>query len=79
MVATDCLIHNQFLDDSISILTAPDPQSLAEGITRALVDRTHVRTLIDNAREALQTKFSPDANKASYCELFRLVESSGEN
>jgi len=76
VVATNCLIHNQLLDHSFAILTHPDPESLAEGIIRALVDQDHVRSLIDEARHVLKDRFSPDANQAAYRELFRTIATS---
>jgi len=79
VVATDRLIHNQLLDHSFSILTQPDPESLANGIIRALTDQDHVRSLIDEARHVLEDRFSPDANQAAYRELFRAVEASGRS
>ena len=75
VVATDCLIHNQLLDHSFSILAQPDPDSLGKGIIQALVDRDHVNALIHEARRVLEDRFSPDANQAAYRELFRIIES----
>jgi glycosyltransferase involved in cell wall biosynthesis len=76
VVATDCPIHNQLLDQSFAILTRPDAESFADGIVRALVDQAYVRRLIDEARRVLAERFNPEANHAAYRELFRALESS---
>ena len=76
LVATDCPIHNQLLDASCSILTAPDPRSFAEGIVTALRDSARVEAVTTHAAEILRTKYSPDARARAYEELFRLVEAA---
>ncbi len=60
VVATDRPIHNQILDASFAILTAPDAAGLAEGLVTALTDPARVRETTRRAAEALRTIYGPE-------------------
>jgi glycosyltransferase involved in cell wall biosynthesis len=73
VVATDRPIHNQILDPSFSILTAPDAAGLAEGILTALTDCARVDGLTRNARAVLEDRYGTGERTRAYAELLRLV------
>jgi glycosyltransferase involved in cell wall biosynthesis len=61
IVATRLLTHTQVLNDAVSILTAPTPDGLAEGILAALADPAAAKALGDRARELADSKYSYEA------------------
>jgi glycosyltransferase involved in cell wall biosynthesis len=61
IVATRLLTHTQVLDDRTAILTDPTAASFADGILRALTDRTRATAVGHAARELAETKYSYEA------------------
>lgn len=75
VVLTDCYVHNQLVNDSVAILTKPDPMSLAQGIIKAIIDEEYARQIVIHAKEFLSAKFGPDEVIKSYERLFQYIES----
>lgn len=73
VVATDRPIHNQILDATFAILTAPDAAGLADGLVTALTDGARVEAITRAAAETLQTKYGPGERREAYAELMRAV------
>jgi glycosyltransferase involved in cell wall biosynthesis len=73
VVATDCYIHNQILDHTSAILTSPDPDGLAEGIIKAVVDTAYARKIVRGAQQFLEVKFNHQKNLNLYRKLFQFV------
>jgi len=69
VVATNCLVHTQFLDDSVAILTPPDPEGLANGIIAALEEKERTRRLTAAALELVRVRFCPEQARRIYKEL----------
>jgi glycosyltransferase involved in cell wall biosynthesis len=61
IVATRLLTHTQVLDDTVAILTPPDPAGFAGGILDGLNQPDRARALGAAARELAETKYSYEA------------------
>jgi glycosyltransferase involved in cell wall biosynthesis len=70
LVATDTLVHNQLLDHTCAILTAPDAASLAQGLVRALTDPQASSTIVEQACRFLERYGSKAARDGAYEQLF---------
>ena len=73
VVATDCLVHNQLIDNSCAVLTDPTSESFADGITRALTDPDLVHRLADGAERFLEQYCSAASRDAAYQQLIRYM------
>jgi glycosyltransferase involved in cell wall biosynthesis len=69
VVATDTLVHNQLLDASNAILTAPTPQQFAEGVITALTDPVRTAAVVAGARNFLASHCSEEARHGAYRKL----------
>lgn len=58
LVATRIYSHTQVLTDEVSILVAPEPQALAEGILQALQENGRGKLVARNARKYYDEKYS---------------------
>jgi len=58
LVATRIYSHTQVLTDEVSILVAPEPQALAEGILQALQKNGRGELVVRNARKYYDEKYS---------------------
>jgi glycosyltransferase involved in cell wall biosynthesis len=69
VVATRLLTHTQVLDDSVSLLTAADPQSFAHGIVRILTDRRLAGSLGRSARRLADERYAYAVYKKKLSEV----------
>ncbi len=74
VVATDCPVHNQILNPSCAILTAPDAASFADGLVAALVDDARRARVVGGAREILRTEYGPERRASAYRQLLTGLE-----
>jgi len=74
IVATNLLTHTQVLDQTVAVLTDPDPQSFAEGIIQVLSDNQLAVTIGMNARNLADTAYSYSAFFAKTKELYDYIE-----
>jgi glycosyltransferase involved in cell wall biosynthesis len=58
LVATDLWTHTQVLNEKISILVHPDPESIAEGLSFALAS-SEARTRADRAKRLSEQLYAP--------------------
>jgi glycosyltransferase involved in cell wall biosynthesis len=58
LVATNIWSHTQVLNDSVSFLVDPEPQSMARGLLRALEDRAARESTVSAALELYQKRYS---------------------
>jgi glycosyltransferase involved in cell wall biosynthesis len=58
VVATRIYSHTQVLTDEVSILVAPEPHPLAEGILQALQENGRGKLVARNARKYYDEKYS---------------------
>ncbi len=58
IIATRLITHTQVLDDSVSILTEPDPVSFANGIAVVLKDSSLKNSITSNARKLAENEYS---------------------
>jgi glycosyltransferase involved in cell wall biosynthesis len=75
VVLTDCYVHNQLVNDSIAILTEPDPVSLSQGIIKALIDEEYVHQIVKRAKDFVNAEFSEDSIIEGYNDLFQHINS----
>jgi len=73
VVATDTLVHNQLLDNRCAILTAPDHDSLAQGLIKALSDPVAVAAVTAEAQIFLARYGSKAARDEAYEQLFAVL------
>ncbi len=66
VVATDTMVHNQFLTDKSAILTPPDPRGLAAGLVRALTDPARVAEVTAGAAKLLGRYSNKAERDAAY-------------
>jgi len=74
VVATNCLVHNQILDESCAILTEPNPEGLAQGILLALHNRELVDRITRGAERLISANYSPISRAENYEKLFRILK-----
>jgi glycosyltransferase involved in cell wall biosynthesis len=74
IVATDREVHTQFLTPKCAILTAPDPESFAQGILAALRDAALVERITREAKVVLATDYSAEARSAAYNQLLAFID-----
>jgi glycosyltransferase involved in cell wall biosynthesis len=67
LVATRLYTHTQVLDDSIAVLTEPEPKAFAEGIVRTLTEPEQVAELVAAAHDRAETRYG----YASYLDKVR--------
>jgi len=58
IIATRLITHTQVLDDSVSILTEPDPQNFSDGILKVLKDENLKNSITKNAKQLAEDKYS---------------------
>jgi glycosyltransferase involved in cell wall biosynthesis len=58
LVATNIWSHTQVLDDSVSFLVEPEPQSMARGLLRALEDQAARESTVSAALDLYQRRYS---------------------
>ena len=58
IIATRHITHTQILDDTISVLTEPDPADFARGILKILQDPQLINEITGNARKLAESKYS---------------------
>jgi glycosyltransferase involved in cell wall biosynthesis len=58
LVATNIWSHTQVLTDSVCFLVEPDPESMAQGLLRALNDRAARERVVAAALELYETEYS---------------------
>jgi glycosyltransferase involved in cell wall biosynthesis len=66
VVATDTLVHNQFLTDKSAILTAPTPSGLASGLVTALTNPARTAEVVAGAARLLGRYSSKTERDAAY-------------
>ncbi|MCK4732866.1 MAG: glycosyltransferase family 4 protein [Methanophagales archaeon] len=74
IVATNLLTHTQVLDETVSILTAPDPDAFAEGIVRLLTDDELRKKMGQKGMELANTKYTYDAFMRKTEQVYKYVE-----
>lgn len=74
VVATDCPVHNQILDQDCAFLTRPDPEGLAQGLIAALTDAARARAVVAGAEALLRQRYDPDRRFEAYR---RILERAG--
>jgi glycosyltransferase involved in cell wall biosynthesis len=75
VVLTDCYVHNQLVNDSIAILTEPDPVSLSHGIIKALIDDEYVHQIVKRAKDFVNAEFRENSITERYNDLFKHIDS----
>jgi glycosyltransferase involved in cell wall biosynthesis len=60
IVATNIKAHTHILNDDVAFLVAPDPESLAQGMTQALTDPEAARARARRAQDLYRTNYSRD-------------------
>jgi len=76
LVATDTLVHNQFLTAECAILTRPDATGLADGLVLALTDTALAARLREGSARALDRLCSKSARDAAYEEIAAAVRAA---
>lgn len=74
IVATNLLTHTQVLDETISLLTAPDPDAFADGIVRLLTDDELRREMGQKGMEVANTKYTYDAFMQKNEQVYKYIE-----
>ena len=74
LVATRILSHTQVLNDEVCVLVDPSPESMAEGLIKALTDKDVRNHLIQNARRLYETKYSRLVYKEKMSKLLKLLK-----
>ena len=74
IVATNLLTHTQVLDETISLLTAPDPDAFAGGIIRLLTDDKLRKEMGQKGMELANTKYTYDAFLRKNEQVYKYVE-----
>ena len=74
IVATNLLTHTQVLDETVSILTAPEPDAFADGIVRLLTDDELRKEIGQKGMELANTKYSYDAFMRKNEQVYKYVE-----
>lgn len=77
VVATDTLVHNQFLTRECALLTRPDAVGLADGLTLALTDPALAARLLQGSRRVLTQLCCQSARDAAYEEIASAVVAAG--
>jgi glycosyltransferase involved in cell wall biosynthesis len=79
IVATNLLTHTQVLDETVSILTAPEPDAFADAIIRLLTDDKLRKEIGQKGMELANTKYTYDAflqkNEQVYMYIETLINS----
>ena len=76
VLATDLFTHTQVLDDSVAVLTKPEPTDFAEGM-RQLSEQAELRERLGIAgRDLVRRKYSKAAFQKSLDEIYSYVEQS---
>ena len=73
LLATDLQTHTQVLDDEISMLTQPEAEDMARGLTELLADKTLRDRIGSAARIRVAECFSPQAYEAKVDTFFQTV------
>jgi len=74
IVATNLLTHTQVLDETVSILTAPEPAAFADGIVRLLTDDELRKQIGQKGMELANTKYTYDAFLRKTEQIYKYVE-----
>lgn len=74
IVATNLLTHTQVLDETVSILTAPDPDAFADGIVRLLTNDALRKQIGQKGMELANTKYTYDAFLLKTEQVYKYVE-----
>lgn len=74
IVATNLLTHTQVLDETVAILTAPDPDAFADGIVRLLTDDELRKQIGQKGMELANTKYTYDAFLQKTEQVYKYVE-----
>ena len=74
IVATNLLTHTQVLDETVSILTAPDPDAFADGIVRLLMNDELRKEIGQKGMELADTKYTYDAFLLKTEQVYRYLE-----
>lgn len=77
LVATDTLVHNQLLSADCAILTAPDAEGLARGLTLALTDAALAVRLVEETGKVLVRLCGESTRLAAYDEILSAARLAG--
>jgi len=73
LVATRITSHTQVLDDATCFLVDPDPESLADGIIRALSDPVAVERRVRSARALYEREYSRSSYEGKIRRLLEMI------
>jgi glycosyltransferase involved in cell wall biosynthesis len=74
IVATNLLTHTQVLDETVSILTAPEPDAFADGIVRLLAHNELRREIGQKGMELANTKYTYEVFLRKTEQVYMYVE-----
>ena len=74
IVATNLLTHTQVLDETVSVLTAPEPDAFADGIVRLLTNDELRKQIGQKGMELANTKYTYDAFLLKTEQVYKYVE-----
>ncbi len=66
VVATNCLVHNQLIDDSCAMLSEPNARAFAESVSAVLNDQQLAQELVVGANKFIEEYCSPAVREAAY-------------
>jgi glycosyltransferase involved in cell wall biosynthesis len=73
LVATRIWSHTQVLDETVCFLVDPAPESIAEGLLRAVTDTAAARQVADNARALYKREYSRPVYEQKIKRLLEVV------
>ena len=75
MVATDRLVHNQFLDQGCAVLSEPNAKSFGQAILSVIRDDELSAKIVSGAKGFIQKHCSQGVRNEAYQELMRQIAS----
>ncbi|MFQ5486597.1 MAG: glycosyltransferase family 4 protein [Desulfobacterales bacterium] len=74
VLATNLPTHTQVLDDEVSFLVEPTPQSMADGMVQLLKNASLRKRLAMNAKNRVRQEYSLDAFNRKISHFYKIIE-----
>jgi glycosyltransferase involved in cell wall biosynthesis len=74
VLATRLPTHTQILDDQVALLVEPEPQAMADGLVKLIIDQDFARDLASRAKERVRQEFSYKTFQKKLTAFYRTLE-----
>jgi glycosyltransferase involved in cell wall biosynthesis len=74
VLATRLPTHTQILDDQVALLVKPEPQAMADGLVKLIIDQDFARGIASRAKERVRQEFSYKTFQKKLTAFYRTLD-----